>query len=170
MQLPPPFIPDKDHIHAIIETPKGSRSKYVYDPETQFFKLMKTLPTGTAFPLDFGFIPGTKADDGDPVDVLVLTEQGLEMGCLVECRVIGVIEAEQQDKGKEVQRNDRILAVPVVSKNLDHIQTIDDVGTGLLDDLTHFFEYYRAMSGGTFKPLGQKGPAQALALIKQKLI
>lgn len=170
MKLPSPFTKDKKSIHVIIETPKGSHCKYAFDPDTELFMLKKTLPAGTAFPMDFGFIPGTKADDGDPVDVLVLTEYSLAVGCLLECRVIGVIQAEQQDKGKEPERNDRIVAIPLVSHDFETIQTIDDMGADRLNDLTHFFEYYRAMSGSIFKPLGNKNADQAIRWIKQKIV
>lgn len=169
MKLPPPFLKDSNHIHVIIETPKGGHCKYAFDPETELFMLKKTLPAGMAFPMDFGFIPGTKADDGDPVDVLVLTEYSLAIGCLLECRVIGVIQAEQQDKGKAPQRNDRIVAIPLVSHDYETIQKIEDMGQDRLNDITHFFEHYRAMSGSVFKPLGNKGPNQAIRWIKQKL-
>jgi inorganic pyrophosphatase len=170
MQLPPPFKPDSDFVHAIIETPRNSGAKYAFEPTTGLFKLMKILAPGLSFPLNFGFIPHTRAEDGDPVDVLILTQQKLEMGCVVECRVIGVIQAHQQDQGKEVQRNDRILAIPVVSHEFDNIHTIEDLGQQWLDELIHFFVDYRARSGSTFKPLGQQGPQQALALIKQWMI
>jgi inorganic pyrophosphatase len=170
MKLPPPFVPNTDHIHAVIETPKGSRSKYAFDPDTGFFKLKKILPAGTAFPLDFGFIPGTKADDGDPVDVLILTEQNLEQGCLLECRIIGVIQAEQQDKGKEPERNDRIVAIPLVSHDYELIQKLEDMGQARLDDIIHFFDYYRAMSGGMFKAVGKKDAKTAIDWIKQRVV
>lgn len=170
MKLPPPFTKDSKGIHVIIETPKGSHCKYAFDPETELFMLKKTLPAGTAFPLDFGFIPGTKADDGDPVDVLVITDYSLAVGCLVECRVIGVIQAVQQDKGKEPERNDRIVAIPLVSHDFETIQTIEYLGEDRLNDLTHFFEYYRAMSGSTFTPLGNRSANQAIRWIKQKMV
>lgn len=169
MKLPPPFTKDGTHIHVVIETPKGSHCKYAFDPETELFMLKKTLPAGMAFPLDFGFIPGTKADDGDPVDVLVLTEYPLAVGCLLECRVIGVIQAEQQDKGKEPERNDRLVAIPLVSHDFETIQTIDDMGPSRLNDITHFFKSYRAMSGSIFTPLGNQGADVAIQFIKQKI-
>src|SRR4051812_40559441 len=98
MILPPTFAEDKNCIHAIIETPHGSRNKYKYDKELDFFKLKKILPSGTSFPLDFGFIPYTEGEDGDPLDVLVITDFPTHPGCMVECRVIGILEAEQKEK------------------------------------------------------------------------
>ena len=121
MTLPAPFIPDSDHIRVIIQKPKASPCKYAFDPKTGLFELKKILPAGIAYPMNYGFIPGTLAEDGDPLDVLVFTEQRLELGCLLECRIIGVIQAEQQDKGQEPQRNDRILAIPLVTHEYEMI-------------------------------------------------
>ena len=169
MKFPSPFVAGSDHIRVVIETPKASPCKYAFDPETELFELKKVLADGIAFPMNFGFIPGTQADDGDPVDVLVLTERRLEMGCLLECRVIGVIQAEQQDEGQEPQRNDRIMAIPLSTHEFETLQTISDVGQQRLDDITSFFQYYRSLSGSVFKPLGNEGPQQALDFIRQNI-
>lgn len=169
MKLPNAFVDDKkQHIHAIIESPKGSRNKYAFDPETELFKLKHILPAGTAFPLDFGFVPSTKGDDGDPLDVLVLTEQNLVSGCLVECRLLGVIEAEQRDKDGKVERNDRLVAVPLKSHDYSEVKTIDDMGKDRLNDITHFFKYYNAMKGSQFEVKKLYGPSKAIELIKKQ--
>src|SRR6476620_9497309 len=114
MRMPPAFS-GKDNIHAIIETPKNSRNKFTYDTQTGMFMLKKCLPAGLSFPLDFGFIPSTKADDGDPMDVLVFMEDPVFPGCISDSRVIGVMVAEQKKEGKLI-RNDRVLAVGNTSR------------------------------------------------------
>jgi inorganic pyrophosphatase len=88
-------------VKVIIETPKGSRNKFKYDPALRMFKLSKVLPEGMVFPYDFGFVPSTKGDDGDPVDVLVLMDEPTFPGCLLECRLVGVLEAGQEEKKKK---------------------------------------------------------------------
>lgn len=94
-----PRDPDEpETIQMIIETPKGSRNKYFFDPDQKIFALKKALPAGMAFPYDFGFIPSTKAEDGEPTDVLVLMDEPAFPGCLLKCRMIGIIEAEQRTK------------------------------------------------------------------------
>src|SRR6476469_1337815 len=98
MKLPQPFSENKKNINVVIETPMGSHNKFEFDPETQLFKLSKLLPEGMVFPLHFGFIPRTKGGDGDPLDALVLMEQPSYPGCLIECSLIGTIEAEQTEK------------------------------------------------------------------------
>src|SRR6202012_3874989 len=97
-------------IQVVIETPKGSRNKYAFDEDQKIFALTKVLPAGMTFPYDFGFIPSTMAEDGDPTDVLVLMDEPAFPGVLVKCRVIGVIEG-QRGKKKKGQRNDRIVGV-----------------------------------------------------------
>ena len=97
-------------IQVVIETPKGSRNKYSFDPKLRTFSLKKVLPAGMSFPYDFGFVPSTKAEDGDPTDVLVLMDEPAFPGCLLKCRIIGVMEG-QQGKKKNGERNDRIIAI-----------------------------------------------------------
>ena len=93
-----PGVSAEDSVNVIIETPKGSRNKFKYDPDLRMFKLSKVLPEGMVFPYDFGFVPSTKGEDGDPVDVLVLADEPTFPGCLLECRLVGVLEAEQEEK------------------------------------------------------------------------
>src|SRR5919201_4119167 len=82
-------------LRVVIETPKGSRNKFAFNPSERVFELKKVLPVGMTFPYDFGFLPSTKADDGDPIDVLVLMDEPAFPGCVLKCRPIGVIEGEQ---------------------------------------------------------------------------
>jgi inorganic pyrophosphatase len=89
---------------AIIETPKGRRSKFDYSPELGLFELGGLLPEGTAFPFDFGFVPSTLADDGDPIDVMVLMDEPAHVGCALDVRIIGAIEADQYQDGKKTIR------------------------------------------------------------------
>src|SRR5438046_10317631 len=104
-----PFDRKSGHLNVVIDTPKGCRNKYAFDLELNAYKLKSVLPHGTVFPFDFGSIPGTVADDGDPLDALVLMDEPAFCGCLIESRLIGVIEAEQSEDGK-TERNDRLLA------------------------------------------------------------
>lgn len=113
-------------IDVIIETPKGSRNKIKYDPSSRRFKLSKIMPEGMSFPYDFGFVPSTKAADGDPLDVLALTDEPLFPGCLVECNLIGAIESEQQEQGQR-NRNDRLVAVAEQSLLYSEIKTLKDM-------------------------------------------
>ncbi len=155
-------------LDVVIETPKGSRNKYRYEEETGFFRLAHILPEGMAFPFDFGFVPGTKAEDGDPLDVLVLSEAPLSMGCILRVRVIGVIAAKQRDKGKEQWvRNDRLVAVATYSREHENIEQLADLDPHVLDDFEAFFVNYNKLRGKKFKPKRRSGPKAALTLIEQ---
>jgi len=103
----PPFD-DKECVNVVIETPKGSRVKYSYDPKSSLLSLTRALPEGLMFPFNFGFIPGTKADDGDPLDILIFNEEPLIAGCLIHAEPVAAIEAEQVADGKRI-RNDRLI-------------------------------------------------------------
>jgi len=151
---------------AVIETPKGRRSKYSYDPETQAFALKRLLPDGMSFPLDFGFIPSTKAEDGDPLDVLVLNDEPAAVGVLVEVRLLGVIEAEQTQDGKTI-RNDRVLAVAQASFLFAKVKTVEDLGEALMRNLTQFWVNYDALRGVEFKVLAVKDADRAVELIRE---
>ena len=88
----------KGELHVIIDTPKGSRNKYKYEPEHGLFMLGGILPAGAVFPYDFGYVPSTLADDGDPLDVFLLMDEPAFVGCLVESRLIGAMKAEQTEQ------------------------------------------------------------------------
>jgi len=146
---------------AIIETPKGCRNKFDYDRESKLFMLGGLLPEGMMFPFDFGFIPPTRGDDGDPLDILVLMDAPAHVGCLMEVRLIGVISAEQIQNGKK-ETNDRLLGVAVHSYNHEHLKTIDDVSETLLAQLEQFFVSYNKQRGKKFRIKGTGGPGKAL--------
>lgn len=156
---------DKQLLRVVIETPKGSRNKFAFDPDERIFELKKVLPAGMTFPYDFGFTPSTKADDGDPVDVLVLMDEAAFPGCVLSCRPIGVIEGEQGDK-KDKERNDRIIAVEKDAHSWADIKTISDLGKEFCRELEEFFVNYHKLSGEQYRVLGLKGPDQARKLVK----
>src|SRR3954469_1032647 len=103
---------DDGDIHVVVETPRGSAAKLEFDPELQVFTLSKALILGLTYPYDWGFIPSTKGDDGDPIDVLVLHDAATAPGLVLKCKMIGVLEVLQSQKRKKDIRNDRLIAVP----------------------------------------------------------
>jgi|SRR5438270_9733065 len=153
-------------VQVVVETPKGSRNKYAFDPKRRTFRLKKVLPEGMSFPLDFGFIPSTEADDGDPLDVLLLMDQPVFPGCLVDARLIGVMEAEQSEDGK-TNRNDRLIAVCDASHTHSDVRSVGDLNDRLLREIEQFFVNYNALSGKKFKVLACKGPRAAAKCLKR---
>jgi len=113
-----------------------------------------------AFPYDFGFVPSTLADDGDPVDVLVLMDEPAFAGCLLKCRLIGVIEGEQVDGSKRI-RNDRLVAVEQGNHSYEAIDHVDDLGKAFVRELEEFFVNYHELTGKRFKILNVRGPKEA---------
>jgi len=161
-----PFDRKTDALQVIIETPKGSRNKYAFDESQRIFLLKRVLPAGMAFPYDFGFVPRTRAEDGDPVDVLVLMDEPAFVGCLLQCRIIGIIEGEQGRK-KERERNDRIVAIEMDNHSFADIRHVDDLGKQFVNELEEFFVNYHDLSGKKYRILGAKGPKEAERRIKE---
>jgi inorganic pyrophosphatase len=165
IRLAPKDAEDEDIIQVIIETPKGSRNKYAFDVEQKVFELTKVLPAGMAFPYDFGFVPSTLAEDGDPTDVLVLMDEPAFPGCLLKCRAIGVIEGEQGKKSK-TERNDRIVAIEQMNHSYARVKHIDDLGKKFVKELEEFFVHYHELIGKEYRIVDVKGPGEARRRIK----
>ena len=166
--LPPALADDGELINVIVETPRRCRNKFKFDEKLGLFRLNSVLPAGAAFPYDFGFVPRSKAADGDPIDVLLLMDEPAFVGCLVVARLIGVIEAEQTEKGKKI-RNDRLVAVAVDAHDYRDVRGIRDINDNLLQELEHFFVSYNNAKGKEFKFLRTHGPKHARKLLDAAL-
>ena len=153
-------------LQVIVETPKGSRNKFSFDVDQEIFSLKKVLPAGMVFPYDFGFLPKTLADDGDPIDVLLLMDEPAFPGVLVPSRLIGVIEGEQID-GKKRTRNDRLVAVADANHMYAMVREVSDLPKQFLRELQEFFVNYHQLQGKEYKLLGCKGIAEAETLIQK---
>jgi inorganic pyrophosphatase len=159
-----------DLLNVIIETPRDCQNKFDYDPRLKLFKLKKTLPMGTTFPFDFGFVPNTIAGDGDPLDVLVIMDQHAYPGCLVQCRIIGVLEAEQREKNKKKEENDRIIGVSCCSILYADISDVKDLNKNMTEEIENFFIDYNKHEGKTFTPTKWAGRQAAAKLIKKSSV
>jgi len=155
-----------DIVNVVIETPKGSQNKFDYDPKLKIFVLKKSLPMGTVFPFDFGFIPNTRGQDGDPLDALVIMDQPAYPGCLIQCRPLGVLKATQREhNGKEV-RNDRFVAISNCSVLYKGIHHIEDLNKGMTAEIENFFIDYNKHEGKKFTPLGWGGIKASMKMIR----
>ena len=161
-----PFDPHTGDLNVVIETPKGSRNKFDYDPDLGVFRLGGVLPAGAVFPFDFGFVPSTLGGDGDPLDVLVLMDEAAFAGCLVAARLIGVIEADQTEDGKTT-RNDRLIAVAAGSRDHAEVTSIKQISENLVNEIEHFFVSYNTAKGKEFKPLGQFDGDRAAMVVEE---
>jgi inorganic pyrophosphatase len=154
----------KGTCRAIIETPRGFRNKFDYDPKANLFALGGLLPEGMMFPFDFGFVPRTLGDDGDPVDILILMDAPAHVGCLLDARIIGIINAIQTDKGK-TETNDRLVGVAIHSYEHQDLSSVADLSKTLFSQLEQFFVSYNKQRGKKFKIVGTGGPGKALKFI-----
>ena len=148
-------------VQAITETPRGSRNKYKMDEHTGRIKLSKLMPEGMVFPYDFGFFPETRGDDGDPLDVLILTDEPTFPGCQIDCRVVGTILAKQRPEGQEEFKNDRIVAVAEASVLYASVKELNDLEPMVLKQIEDFFVNYQKVRHVEVSLLGRDDAAAA---------
>jgi inorganic pyrophosphatase len=165
---------DGDHRNVIIETPQGSHNtpqgshnKFDFDPERGLFVFSGVLTLGAVFPFDFGLVPATLGEDGDPLDALVLMEEPAFPGCFVASRLLGVIEAEQTERDGTTQRNDRLVCTAVHSHVYREMASLDDLGAALVGEAEHFFVSYNEAKGKQFRPMGRGNAVQARRLVEE---
>lgn len=152
---------------VVVETPRGARSKFTYDPQLGAMRLKRRLPEGMAFPLDFGFVPGTQAADGDPIDVMVLMDEPTPPGIVLDVRLIGVIEAEQASAGQPLRRNDRLVAVCRLSRLHERVRQLHQLGAAFIDDLVAFWVNYNRLCDRSFEVLAVRDSAAAADLVRK---
>jgi inorganic pyrophosphatase len=161
----PSFTEDGD-VCVVVETPRGSRAKFDFDPRQKTFTLSKSLLTGLTYPHDWGFVPSTKADDGDPIDIMVVHDAATFPGIVLTCRVIGVLQIKQKSKGK-TERNDRLFAVPKESHSEKAIKDVSDLSNPIREELEKFFKATDELEDKKLNIIGWKGPKAAVEAIKE---
>jgi len=159
----------KNTVEIIIETPKGSSNKYIWDEEREVVKFKKCMPLGFIFPFDFGMIPGTKAEDGDPVDVLLLMEEPVYPGTFIEVKIIAGLKATQKQASKK-GRNDRLIAIEKTCPVYGHYERLQDIGQNLQLQIENFFRSYNEVQHKEFVPLGWADAEEAMQLIKDAAV
>jgi inorganic pyrophosphatase len=161
--LPPgPNAPEV--IYVIVEIPKRSRNKYEYDKTGGFMKLDRVLYSSLHYPGDYGFIPRSHYDDGDPLDVLVMTNEPTFPGCVIEARPLGIFR--MQDRGTS---DDKILAVPATDPLFNGYRELDDVPPHFLNEVTHFFRVYKQLQEIKVEVGGWEGRESALDEVERSL-
>ena len=147
-------------VRAIIEIPKNSANKYEYDGELGVFRLDRALYSPMHYPGDYGFIPGTLAEDGDPLDVLVMVDEPSFTGCLMDVRPVGLLNMVD-----EKENDQKVLAVPNRNPRFDSIHTIDQVFPHSRKEIEYFFSIYKELQGGKTTMEGWSGPREARRII-----
>lgn len=163
--------PGKDipnDVNVIIEIPaNSSQVKYEVDKDTGLLIVDRFMPTAMHYPCDYGYIPSTLAEDGDPVDVLVMTPFKVQAGCLIRCRILGMLNMTD-----EAGRDSKLLAVPIekVCRQFAHIQTLEDIPQITRDSIVHFFEHYKDLEADKWVKLeGWAGKEAAAADINKAI-
>ena len=164
--IEPHIAEEKELVRVIVETPRGSRNKYEFRRDLRLFELCKVLPSGMDFPYDYGFIPSTRADDGDPLDVLLLTDEPTFPGCLVNARLIGAVKGERREVGARVTRNDRLIAVAEKSHLFGKLKSLDELDSSFTTELEEFFRNYHSLDDQKYRILGKCGPPEARKLLR----
>ncbi len=167
-RLPHKLNKTTQECQAIIETPQGRRNKFKYEPDSGLFSLSNLLPHGFSFPFDFGFIPSTASEDGDPLDIIVLMDEPAHVGCLLKVRIIGVIRVEQTEKGKKSQ-NDRLVAVAIRSFEYKDVKSISELNESLVQQVKEFLALYNKNSGKQDEVQGVDGPGRAIELLEKAI-
>jgi inorganic pyrophosphatase len=149
-------------IEVVIEIPKGTRNKYEADEQGTIW-LDRMLFTSTRYPEDYGYVPGTFAEDGDPVDAMVLLDEPTFPGCHIRARPIGVFRM-RDEKGVDA----KLLCVLASDRRWDHVQDLDDLPAHQLTEIAHFFEIYKDLEPGTMtEPAGWSGRAEAEHVVEE---
>ena len=157
----------EEAINVVIEIPQGSNIKYELDKESGAIFLDRILYGSQFYPANYGFIPNTLADDGDPIDVLVISSESVVPGCVIKSRIIGVLIMEDES-GKD----EKILAVPVqkLDPKMAKINELEDLPEITLKQIKHFFETYKDLEPGKWvKVTGFEGKEKAKELIKKAI-
>lgn len=161
--LPPgPHPPEQ--VTAVIEIPQGSRNKYELDKPTGLIKLDRVLYSAVHYPAEYGFIPRTLHDDGDPMDILVLLKEETFPGCIIEARPIGVLH--MLDRGEP---DDKILAVPMHDPYSEEYFDIADLPQHLLREVAQFFVSYKELEGKKVEIVGWGKSGEAMTLIARSI-
>lgn len=155
----------RDDVHVVVETPRGSAAKLEFDPDLSVFTLSKPLILGLTYPYDWGFVPSTKGEDGDPLDALVLHDAATAPGLVLKCKIIGVLEVLQMEKGKKDIRNDRLIAVPRESHREKADKDARDLPKQVRQEIEKFFIATDELEDKTLKFLGWKGPKTGEKLV-----
>jgi|SRR5579884_3494 len=165
--FPDESSPEKDYLlNVIIETPRATRHKYAFDAKTGLFKLKSTIAEGLQWPYDYGFVPGTLGQDGDPIDALFLNDEPSFPGCFTEARLLGIIRLQ-----KNGEQNDRLVTcakrIDGISLSTDPYETIADVPKSVIDSLRRFLVEYSEGAGNRVQCSGVEGREKALEAVQR---
>jgi inorganic pyrophosphatase len=152
-------------INVVVEIPKGSRNKYELDHETGRIRLDRTLFSPVHYPTDYGFVPGSLAEDGDPLDALVLLSEPTFPGCEIQSRIVGML-----DMADDAGRDQKLLVVPLTDPQWNHIYRFEEVAPHLLREIEHFFTVYKQLEDKTVEVFGWRDAEVGRRILDEALV
>jgi inorganic pyrophosphatase len=166
-----PAFDEDGAIHVVVECPRGTSVKLKFDTGLGAFSLSRPLPEGLVYPYDWGFVPSTRASDGDPLDAIVVWDRQSFPGVVLPCRLLGVLEVEQNNKERPEhrERNDRLIAVPVESPNHHELASVDDLPRRMKEEIEEFFRASTAFENKDLKFGGWRDPVTAYEIVRISL-
>ena len=164
----PPFYEQSSFVNLVIDTPKGAPYKLKYEETAGIYRVHKALRLGFTFPFNFGFVPSTLGGDGDPLDVLLLTDYIMPIGAILLGQLISVLEAEQTENKKK-QRNDRLIAIPIELVSRKPMQPTVEFNSGLKAAIVDFFIKYNELQQKTFRPLRFATARRAVESVRKSM-
>jgi inorganic pyrophosphatase len=168
LRLPTFVDAERRTFRVVVESPKGSAVKLKYDPQSEAMGVSRPLTTGLLYPYDWGFVPGTKMSDNDPLDAFVFWDVASYPGVVIACRALCVLQVEQNRKdGTGRERNDRVVATPTVAARQREVRAMAHVPRRLLQELERFFVEVTAFEHKDIAILGWRGERTALELIRR---
>ena len=167
-----PAFRQDDVVNVVIESPRGSRVKLKYSPELDAFTISRPLVEGVCYPFDWGFVPSTRAADGDPMDAMVLWDVSSFPGVVIPCRIVGGLAVEQNSRTKSGsrERNDRLFCVPVSAARFDELTDVSALPARMKREIEQFFIAATALEAKDLAVLGWATPADALALLQAAIV
>jgi inorganic pyrophosphatase len=157
-------------VNVVVESPRGTSMKFKYDPDHDVMGVSRPLPIGMAYPFDWGFVPGTQAEDGDPLDVFILSDSDSAPGIVIPCRLIGIVKAEQKGtEGKGRVRNDRVAAVPIKAARQEALTSVFQIPERVRQEIEMFFYHAVAFEGKNLTLLGWGGPTEAERAVRDAM-
>lgn len=168
-----PTFANGDIFHVVVEAPRGSALKLKYEPKWDVMAVSRPLPHGVVFPYDWGFVPSTHAEDGDPLDAMLLWDVPSYPGVVVECRAVGVLQVEQNRTNHDPSirvRNDRVMCVPIEARRQHQLTGVDGLSPRVREEHEHFAHAATALEGKDVRVIGWGDAATALALVRRSAV
>jgi inorganic pyrophosphatase len=154
-------------VRVVVEAPRGCGVKLKYDPELGAFAYGRPLPVGLTYPFDWGFIPGTKAEDGDPLDALVISDVSSYPGVVIPCRLLAAVLVDQRNEKKKRERNDRLVLVPTAAERLQDLVRPDSLSERMREEIERFFLSTTFFTQKDARILGWKDARYAETLVRR---